>query len=242
MNRTFSRLASIVCSSVWAPGPGGAPGVYVSPLTNSTSSLGTKTRTVVVACWVCSGRTTTGRTGSGSVTDAPGVFGTPRMFAVAFERSRRSGSRREPRSAKTRRNSGTASAPTTAVAPSATNGRMPPAWSAWWWLAVTKRVGFCRWSARVERGNEADRLAREVRPDVADERLAPEVVQRALDDDDPVRLLDDHRVVRAARDERAARRHRHRHDAVGGTVLGEAELRERHQPLGHARAAGGERG
>src|SRR3954451_14353786 len=87
MNRTFSRLASIVCSSVRAPGPGGAPGVYVSPLTNSTPSLGTKTRIVVVSCWVGSGRTTTGRTGSGSVTDAPRVFGTPRMFAVAFERS-----------------------------------------------------------------------------------------------------------------------------------------------------------
>ena len=175
-------------SSDRAPGPAGAPGVYVSPLTNSTPSLGTKTRIVVLAWLVGSASTVTGRTGSGSVIDP--VAGTARMFACVWLRSRRSRSSREERFANTSSKNGTAAAWTTGRAP--TRDERPHA---------ARVVGVV-----VAAGHVADRLVRERAPHVVEQRLAARVVERALDDDDPVLLLDDHRLVGDALDQRVPRR------------------------------------
>src|SRR3954463_13098704 len=139
MNFTFRPLARIVWSSDRAPGPKGPPGVYVSPLTNSTPSVGTQTRIVVVAWVVFSGRTKTGRCGSASCTEPPS--GNVRDGAFAGERSRRSGRSCELRLPRTSWKKPAAAWWTTIVAPSAANGRTPREWWAWWWLAVAKRIG-----------------------------------------------------------------------------------------------------
>ena len=220
---TLRLLARIVWSSDCAPGPGAPPGVYVSPLTNSTPSPGTKVSTVVVACVVGSASRVTGRTGSGE-RDRAGLrhaedvgLGVAAVEPVAQQP--RAAVREHVLEVAARR-------PRARRAGADGHERAQPA----------RVVGVV-----MADGHVADRLARIGRRDVAEQRLGAVVVQGGLDHDDPVLLLDDHRLVPVALDQRAAGATARGVITSAAPSLMKPRWAKRHQPLGRARAAVGER-